>query len=171
MCFFAILVLAMSCHFRDGRPAGFVIISTMSPLRNGVSRLTILLFTRAPDILLPRSECTAYAKSIGVAAIGRSMTSPFGVKAKTRWLKKSVFKVSRYSCDASVSCAWASSLSQSGTFFDADALGNRSLSLRDVGKNWRTHSRLPRAPCGFPPWPSRSEEHTSELQSQFHLVC
>src|SRR5689334_24851661 len=24
---------------------------------------------------------------------------------------------------------------------------------------------------GRRPWPSRSEEHTSELQSQFHLVC
>src|SRR6266508_6485358 len=28
-----------------------------------------------------------------------------------------------------------------------------------------------RSPCGAPPDPGRSEEHTSELQSRGHLVC
>src|SRR2546429_1489673 len=28
-----------------------------------------------------------------------------------------------------------------------------------------------RVPPGPRPWPSRSEEHTSELQSRLHLVC
>src|SRR5689334_24054814 len=31
---------------------------------------------------------------------------------------------------------------------------------------WPEYPRSPRRPCPF-----RSEEHTSELQSQFHLVC
>src|SRR5689334_24707326 len=32
--------------------------------------------------------------------------------------------------------------------------------------------QAPQTPCSQPTWvPVRSEEHTSELQSQFHLVC
>src|SRR2546430_13033162 len=37
-----------------------------------------------------------------------------------------------------------------------------------IPTRWR--SRPTAAPC-TPPWPGRSEEHTSELQSQSNLVC
>src|SRR5438309_8268509 len=39
---------------------------------------------------------------------------------------------------------------------------------RRPGAARRSPGRTVRAPCS---WAARSEEHTSELQSQFHLVC
>src|SRR5438309_11930684 len=39
----------------------------------------------------------------------------------------------------------------------------------DIRITWRQLQRPPHR-C-FRTWPIRSEEHTSELQSQFHLVC
>src|SRR5689334_24018487 len=47
----------------------------------------------------------------------------------------------------------------------ADVAGCRALHLRVRAAETAAHADLDRRPDG------RSEEHTSELQSQFHLVC
>src|SRR6267143_6641080 len=60
-----------------------------------------------------------------------------------------------------------------------------TLSLHDALPISRSTRPLPKWSCAWPsasglvaassgcrpPWTPRSEEHTSELQSQFHLVC
>src|SRR3974377_2630653 len=49
-----------------------------------------------------------------------------------------------------------------------DALPIYTLQGTTECANSCQHSAVSRSPPG---WASRSEEHTSELQSQFHLVC
>src|SRR5687767_1594212 len=65
-----------------------VIISTTSPFSSTWDRGTIFPPILAPSQWFPMSECTAYAKSTGVAPLGRDRISPFGVKAKISFSKK-----------------------------------------------------------------------------------
>src|SRR5689334_24002515 len=44
-------------------------------------------------------------------------------------------------------------------------------SQRGLFRVLASEARMCRRNIGFKPQPRRSEEHTSELQSQFHLVC
>ena len=57
-------------------------ISTWSELRSGRESGAMRPLIFAPEQRSPTSECTAKAKSIGVAPFGSWMTSPFGVKTK-----------------------------------------------------------------------------------------
>ena len=92
-----------------------VIISTISPLFNGVTIGIILLFILHPTILCPTSACIVYAKSIGVASLGNVFISPFGVNTYTSSSNSSVFSVFKNSsgscisfCHSSVSLSHAS---------------------------------------------------------------
>src|SRR6266568_8180885 len=49
--------------------------------------------------------------------------------------------------------------------------GGRGCAGRPGRRSSRPRARGLHAPPGEPARPARSEEHTSELQSQFHLVC
>src|SRR3989344_8923696 len=111
----------------------------------------------------------AYAKSIGVAPTGRSTTSPFGVKTKTRREKKSSLSPSTNSLEpATAACASASSASQCGA---CEALSRGACPESGCGELWdfvlinegmmpriqEDESAVNRFFC------VRSEEHTSEL--------
>src|SRR5689334_23726418 len=58
------------------------------------------------------------------------------------------------------------------TLFPYTTLFRSRFSVSRVLPLGSTHAIVARIdPSFFPPRASRSEEHTSELQSQFHLVC
>ena len=101
----------------------FVIISTISPLCNGVIIGIILLFILAPTILFPMSACIEYAKSIGVDPFGNVFICPFGVKTYTESSTNSVFNVDMNSsgfcmsfCHSKLSLSHASLSSFTVTF-------------------------------------------------------
>src|SRR5689334_24271681 len=52
-----------------------------------------------------------------------------------------------------------------------DILGDRRLGLRGAGGAGWAGSAVAWSAASTPQAQARSEEHTSELQSQFHLVC
>ena len=92
ICLRAIVVFAKSSQRAFGVPSLRVSISTISPEERIVSSETNFPLTRAPAALFPISEWIVYAKSIVLDPLGRSMTSPAGVKTKIRSLKKSAFR-------------------------------------------------------------------------------
>ena len=57
-----------------------VLISTISPVLSSLEIGTIIWLTIAPTILSPTPVWILYAKSIGVAPVGSSITLPKGVK-------------------------------------------------------------------------------------------
>ncbi len=73
------LVATKESQSREGVWLGAVRISTMSPLESVVRSGTSLPLIRAPTQRCPTSVCTRYAKSTGVAPLGKAKTSPFGV--------------------------------------------------------------------------------------------
>ncbi len=90
---------------RDGpRAALLVTISTMSPDWSLWSSGTMRPFTFAPIVRWPMSVWMRYAKSIGVAPLGRSLTSPFGVNTKTWSWKTSTLSDSTNSVASATSC-------------------------------------------------------------------
>ena len=76
----ALDVLTIASQSLLGRCPVCVRISTTSPLRSADFSGTMRPFTFAPTQRLPTSEWIAYAKSMGVASRGSTITLPRGVK-------------------------------------------------------------------------------------------
>jgi len=93
--FLAIVVFTEASHLEEGCESFFTVISTMSPFFNCENRGDIFPLTLAANAWSPMSECMEYAKSKGVDASGKSITSPFGVNTKIRSLKKSILRWER----------------------------------------------------------------------------
>ena len=97
-------VLTIPSQSLEGRWPFCRRISTTSPLRIAYFKGTMRPLTFAPTHSLPTLVWTAYAKSIGDAPRGSTITLPCGVNAYTSSGYKSTFNVDMKSPGSRISC-------------------------------------------------------------------